>query len=117
MNDPTLSWNALLKTLTSEQQALLALYHELPPEQLLRHAQLMHHWEQAPPDRRALALQVLNDRLSDKDVALLLDKSTRQLRRYQAYQTAKQLRRQQRNRLPRGFKDRNGELEAFQEED
>ena len=71
--------------LTPDEQILLALLVEVPLARLLQYLRVLSHWEQAESARKALALKLLNARLSDKDVARVCGLSDRQLRRYPEY--------------------------------
>jgi hypothetical protein len=110
------AWAGAVAGLAAADQLVLDQFLALPLPQRLRRLHLLVQFEQAPPDLQALSLQILNDHLPDKDVARLVGKSPRQLRRYSVFQTAKRLRRQQDSRLPRGHKGRDGHLEAWDEE-
>jgi hypothetical protein len=119
MNDPTLKMSAAPPSEAApspEEQALHDQFLALPIRQRLRLLRLLHHWEQAPPKRRALALKLLNVALSGKDVAWLVGVSDRQLRRYPEFRAATLLLRQG-DRPPRGAKGPDGELEAWDAEE
>jgi hypothetical protein len=116
MHEPTLNPNmppASETTLTPAEQAALRQLLALPTEQLLLYLCVLHHFEQAPPKCRALALMLLNGRLPAKVVAWLSGVSDRQLRRYPEIRTATLLLREQGNRPPWGAKDREGAMEAW----
>jgi AraC-like DNA-binding protein len=101
--------------LARDEQTLRELLAEVPPAKLVQYLRLLHHWEQAATARKAIALKLLADRLSDKDVARICQLSDRQLRRYSDYQRFAKLLRQEHRLLPRGDKDRDGHLEAWDE--
>jgi hypothetical protein len=117
MSDQSTSLNAQPDELTAEEQALHDHFLALPTQKRLRLLRLLHQWEQAPPNRRALALKLLNAGLAGKVVAWLCGVSERQLRRYDEYKAAKRLLRQQGGPPPRGAKPREGELEAWDAEE
>ncbi len=103
--------------LTPEEQLLLGQLRELPSEKLGRCLLILLHWDQASPAQKAMALKLLNPRLSDKDVARLCDRTDRQLRRYPQFKQFARLLRQQHRRPLKGSKNRDGEIEAWSEED
>ncbi len=102
---------------TSVEPILLDQFLALPTPQQQVYLHLLHHWAQAPPRRRALALKLLVSGLPAKLVAWLCGVSTRQLRRYREFRTATLLLGGQGDLPPRGAKGRDGELEAWDEED
>jgi hypothetical protein len=103
--------------LTPEDRTLLRLLAGLPPKELLRGLRVLHHWDRARKSRKALAVKLLDDRLPDKHVAEISGVSARQLRRYREYQRFSSLLRHQRRGPPRGYKGRDGRLEAWDEGD
>jgi hypothetical protein len=113
MNDQNPNLNPQPKELTAQERTLLDKFLALPAEQMLPYLCVLHHFEQAPPNRRALALKLLNAALPGKVVAWLSGVSDRQLRRYAEYKVAKQVLRQQGSPPPRGAKSRDGEIEAW----
>lgn len=118
MNEPTLIELRIDTTaLGPEEQAIFGLFTELPPAKLVQCLRVLHHWEQAPASQRALALKLLDGRLPDKLVARLCGLSDRQLRRYPEYQRFARALRHQRRARPRGSKDSEGRLEAWDAED
>ncbi len=99
--------------LTPEENTLLELFLQLPAAELLQGLCLLYHWRQAPAPQRALALKLLNPRLTDKYVARVCGLSDRQLRRYPQYRRFARLLRQQHHVLPCGSKDHDGHVEAW----
>ncbi len=102
---------------SAADQILEVQFLELHRHERVRMLRLLHQWDQAPRKRRALALRLLNSQLSADLVASLCGVSTRQLRRYREFRAATQLAREQGSPLPRGAKGRDGEMEAWEEEE
>ena len=102
--------------LASEEQILLrALVNLLQsgrPQMLAQYVQVLHRWEQAPVQRRALALKLMDDRLPSKLVAKICGLSDRQLRRYTEYQRFAQMINQRRSGLSLRRLDENGDVEV-----
>ena len=83
---------------------------------LIQYLRVLQHWTEAPGARKAIALKLLNAGLSAKDVARLCGLSDRQLRRYPEYRAFSQLLREG-NAPPRGIKQTEGSVDAWDEED
>lgn len=99
--------------LSPDEKALLGLLRELPVATLVQYLRVLHHWDQAPPSQRAIAIKLLDSELSDKQVAQLCGKSERQLRRYAAYRRFSRLLEHERRAETRGYKTADGDLEAW----
>ena len=102
--------------LSAEEQAFLHAFLRLPPHVLMQYVRVLQHWAEAPGARKAIALKLLNAGLSAKDVARLCGLSDRQLRRYPEYRAFSQLLREG-NAPPRGIKQTEGSVDAWDEED
>jgi hypothetical protein len=117
MNDFTLHVNSTPPagdTPTSAEQTLLDKFLALPTRQQQLYLHVLHHWVQAPPKRRALALKLLDSGLPAKLVAWLCGVSDRTLRRYPEFRTATFLLSGQGGTPLRGAKSQDGVLEAWE---
>jgi hypothetical protein len=104
--------------LTPQERVLLGLLLELPPLKLVRCLRILLHWQQASPAQKAMALKLLNQRLTNKQVAELCQVTDRHLRRNPHFKEfARSLRQQQQRQPLRGFKNSDGKLEAWHDED
>jgi hypothetical protein len=98
-----------------DMNVILDPFLKQPPETLQRLLRVLCFWEQASPLQRAMALKLLNERLTDKQVADLSGVSLRQLQRYPEYRRFTRFLRDRRRLPRRGFRGPDGELEAWSE--
>jgi len=118
MNDPMLNAPPSGEApLNNEEQAFLQMFLQLPAQERVQYLRVLQQWDQAPGSRKAIALKLLNEALTGKEVAGLCGLSDRQLRRYAEYRAFAQHLRKQSDAPPRGAKGIDGGVEAWDPEE
>jgi hypothetical protein len=107
---PATAFDPRLSAPPSEAMILLRALLAQPAATLERLLRVLLLWQQAPARRRALVVKLLDDQLTNKEVAFLTGVSERQLSRYPEVRYYTRLQ-HQRQAPPRGRITDEGELE------